>query len=394
MRLLRWLQWTGYQLGIEALNHEAEGNIYWPSEEVLGSGKSQSFYDVKLKNYAAWIPSEKAQLKVGEAPFPDCSDEELVIRNHVVAINPVDWKIQSSDGFSLQYPAILGEDVAGEVVQVGSNLNNKFQIGHRVIAHSSGLGRGPAYGGFQLYPVLTAATTSLIPDDISFTEAAVLPLSISTAAAGLFMNATLGLKYPEMDLSPSRLFADNGDIPALLLWGGSSSIGSSVIQFASAAGYAVITTASPSNYQYCKDLGAAYVLDYHNPDIIPLLISLLKGRTVVGSYDAIGSDVTVRQCASILHALGGGKIASVGSAPDDLFGDVTVARILSGNIVSQEPEVAKKIWGSYVPSALKTGSFVPSPKALVVGNGLEEVQKGLDRQKQGVSARKVEVILA
>ncbi|KAF2095951.1 zinc-binding oxidoreductase CipB [Rhizodiscina lignyota] len=348
---------------------------------------------MQLKNYAAWIPVENAQLEVGLAPFPRCGDDELVIKNHVVAINPVDWKIQASGGFNLTYPAILGSDVAGEVLSVGKKLKKKFAVGDRVISHALGLGNGPAYGGFQFYPILSAATTSLIPDDVPFKEAAVLPLSISTAAAGLFMNANLGLNFPKADSNLGRPFTNTKDTSTLLLWGGSSSVGSSVIQFAAAAGYAVIATASPANYEYCKTLGATYILDYHNPDIIPILISVLKGTNVAGAYDSIGSDTTVRQCASVLHALGGGKIASVVSSPEDLYGDVTVARIGSTGIVSQEPEVAKMIWGRYVPWALKNKKFVPSPKALIAGKGLDDIQKGLDRQKQGVSASKVEILL-
>jgi len=394
MRLLYWLPWAGYHFGIRPFGASAEGSVRGPSEEVLAIAKTEQFYDMNLKNSAAWIPSEKAQLKVAEAPFPEGGDEDLIIKNYVVAVNPVDWKIQSDDGFDLKYPAILGEDVAGEVLYVGSSVKNKFHVGQRVISHALGRAKGNAYGGFQLYPVLNAATTSPIPDNISFTEAAVLPLSISTAAAGLFMNATLGLNFPKADSSSSASLTNTKNLQKLLLWGGSSSVGSSVIQFASAAGYGVITTASPSNYEYCKNLGANYVLDYHNPDIISLLIDLLNGTNVVGAYDAIGSDITVRQSASVLHALGGGKVASVDSTPDHVFEDVTVIRIGAGNIVSQEPDVAKKIWGDYVLWALKSRKLVPSPQALVVGNGLEEVQKGLDRQKQGVSARKVEVVLA
>jgi len=262
------------------------------------------------------------------------------------------------------------------------------------MSHTVGLDKGLAYGGFQLYPTLIGATTSLIPNDISYAEAAVLPLSISTAAAGLFMNATLGLKYPKIGKSFDHSVFDSGKgIPTLLLWGGSSSVGASVIQLATAAGYAVLTTASPSNFKLCKDLGAAYVVDYHNPDVVRKLINLLEGQNVIGAYDAIGSIETVHQNAAVLHALGGGIVASVGTAPDDLPSGVTVARMSSFNIVTQEPEVAKAIWGDYVPAALVAGVLVPSPKELIVGKGLKNVQKGLDRQKQGVSARKVEILL-
>ncbi|KAM7219415.1 hypothetical protein V8F06_005149 [Rhypophila decipiens] len=111
------------------------------------------------------------------------------------------------------------------------------------------------------------------------------------------------------------------------------------------------------------------------------------------AYDAIGSDSTVRQCAAVLSKLGGGRIASVGSAPAGLGQGVDAVKILSKNIDSHQPEVSRIIWGSYVPSALISGKLVPAPGALVVGEGLGELQEGIDRQKQGVSAQKVVVKL-
>jgi NADPH:quinone reductase-like Zn-dependent oxidoreductase len=392
---------------------------------------------MQLVNYAAWIPAEKAALEVATAPFPShCGADEIIIKNRAVAVNPVDWKIQTSGGFGLKYPAILGEDVAGEVIEVGEDVDRKFlKRGDRVIAHALSLGEGSAYAGFQLYPRLKAATVAKIPDDLEFKHAVVLPLGISTAASGLYLKDTLGLEYPRLRKTglghgqvvlssststsftspPTSASAEHGlgswtmvdvDVnkpkpkPVLLLWGGSSSVGSSVIQLAVASGYDVVTTASPANYSYVKSLGAVLVLDYHNPDIVPILVSLLKGqgRSVVGAYDAIGSVMTVGQCAAVLHALdnGGGTVASVGAAPDagELPPNVKVSRISGEKIVSTEDGiVAKKVWQEYVSAALGEGCLKPAPEELVVGNGLYYVQGGLDRQKKGVSARKVVVTL-
>ena len=176
-----------------------------------------------------------------------------------------------------------------------------FKKGDRVIAHALGLGSGPGYGGFQLYPKVKLQTVSKIPNGLVFKRAAVLPLSVSTAAAGLYLKGTLGLKYPELSGGKTAQQSSKKR-EVLLLWGGSSSVGSSVIQLAVASGYDVVTTASPANYAYAKSLGASLVLDYHNPDIVPILISLLKehGASVVGAYDAIGAEETVRQSATIL----------------------------------------------------------------------------------------------
>lgn len=347
---------------------------------------------MKVVNYAAWIPSHGAQLEVADAPFPtDIADDEVVIKNKAVAVNPVDWKIQSAPEpiFNIKYPNILGSDVAGEVVAVGAAVGH-LRKGDRVIGHALGLSSGgAAYGGFQLYPRLRAVTVARIPGGVPFEQAVVLPLSVSTAAAGLYLEDTLGLQIPTAPGAAKKR-------ETLLLWGGSSSVGSSVVQLAVASGYDVVATASPANYGYVKSLGASLVLDYHNPDIVAILAGLLKtsGARLVGAYDAIGLDATVRASAAVVAALGGGRVASVGAAPEDAGGkDVDVVRVSAPSLVSKEPGVVKAIWGEYVPAALEAGTLVPRPRELVVGRGLYFVQSGLDTNKAGVSAAKVVITL-
>lgn len=232
-----------------------------------------------------------------------------------------------------------------------------------------------------------------IPDSISYEAAAVLPLSVSTAAAGLYMNATLALDLPEVPSSSAQQRASKG---TLLLWGGSSSVGSSVVQLAVASGYSVVATASPANYAFVKSLGATFVLDYHNPDIVGVLSALLRGAggPLVGAYDAIGTETTVRQCAAVVSSVGGlgkGRVASVGVAPD--VKGVEIVRVGSTGIVSAEPAVAKRVWGEYLPAALERGEVRPAPRETVVGTGLYYVQGALDLNKRGVSAAKVVVSL-
>lgn len=248
-------------------------------------------------------------------------------------------------------------------------------------------------GGFQLYVKLKAVTVAKIPDSISYEAAAVLPLSVSTAAAGLYMKATLGLDLPDVPSSSTQSKEKKG---VLLLWGGSSSVGSSVVQLAVASGYRVVATASPANYSFVKSLGASFVLDYHNPDIVGILSALLRGvgDELVGTYDAIGTEATVRQCAAVVSAVGGlgkGRIASVGVAP--AVKGVDVVRVGSSGIVSAEPGVAKRVWGEYLPAALEQGQLRPAPRESVVGTGLYYVQGALDLNKRGVSAAKVVVSL-
>ena len=87
-----------------------------------------------MSNTGAWlVEAKKYPLEVKEAPYPKPSSDEVVIKNHAVAINPVDWKLQQQAMFPLPYPTIIGCDVAGEVVEVGSSVSN-VKKGDRVAA--------------------------------------------------------------------------------------------------------------------------------------------------------------------------------------------------------------------------------------------------------------------
>jgi NADPH:quinone reductase-like Zn-dependent oxidoreductase len=169
-----------------------------------------------------------------------------------------------------------------------------------------GLGRATQvdkYSAFQLYSVVFEIPLSPIPDSLPYEQAVVLPLAISTAAAGLYQKELLALPYPSTDPKPSGR--------TILVWGGSSSVGATVIQLAVASGLEVVSTASKKNYALVKSLGAKHVLDYTEETVVDDIVSLLKGSEFVGGYDAISTPETVKASADIVHRLGGGKLARV-----------------------------------------------------------------------------------
>ncbi|KAL1997656.1 hypothetical protein VTN02DRAFT_1177 [Thermoascus thermophilus] len=137
-------------------------------------------------NQAAWLPAPRQRpLRVDAAPFPQPGKNQLVVKNHAVAVNPVDWRVQDSGTFIHRYPAILGEDVAGEVVALGEHSDRRFARGDRVVAYPLGLPRDdPAQGGFQRYTLVEELLTAPVPSAVSLERAVVLPLALSTAAAG------------------------------------------------------------------------------------------------------------------------------------------------------------------------------------------------------------------
>lgn len=176
--------------------------------------------------------------------------------------------------------------------------------------HATSLGTNdPRHGGFQEYTTLPAALVAPIPKRMTFAEAAVLPLAINTAAAGLFQKDFLALPLPTASAAPSPSFA-LGAGASLLIWGGSSSVGACAIQLARAAGLDVVATASARNHALCRSLGARAVVDHAAADAVQQLVRALQGRRVAGAFDAISEAATLRASAAVLRQVGSGGSGS------------------------------------------------------------------------------------
>jgi NADPH:quinone reductase-like Zn-dependent oxidoreductase len=370
------------------------------------------------ENAAAWLPRKQAKLEVGPAPYSSPLENEIVVKNGAVAINPVDWVKQLIGDLMftwIKYPAILGCDVAGQVVEVGPGVT-RFKVGDRVVGQALGTSQartGPAEGGFQLYTVLVDHMASPIPDSMSYEAASVLPLAISTAACGLFQKDHLALQYPSLTPTPTG--------ETLIVWGGSTSVGSNAIQLAVAAGYEVITTASPRNFDYVKRLGASQAFDYNSKTVAKDIIKACKGRTLAGAI-AIGTG-SAGPCMDIVGACKGRKFVSTASPPvaiegfpegasmgprlalfllGMMGGGASLAlkaamggvrtKFIFGDTLADN-EVGPMIYRDFLPGALAAGRYVAAPDPMVVGKGLEFVQGGVDAQRKGVSAKKVVVAL-
>lgn len=369
-------------------------------------------------NTATRFVNGHASLKVGPAPFTPPRQGEMVIRNHAVAVNPVDWLIPHIGRFAypwLKSPAVLGFDLAGEVVEVGPGVT-RFQVGDRVLALAVGTEKSrnrPAEGAFQHYTVVLEQLTCPIPEWLTYEQATVLPLGLATAACGLFQRDQLALQHPSATPTPTG--------QTLLVWGGSTSVGSNAIQLAVAAGYEVVTTASPRNFEYVRGLGAAQVFDYHSPTVAQDLIAALKGKTLAGALSiATGSAET---CMEVLRACEGRRFVSLTSTPVSfeplaqptrpllLLPRLLVRMLMTTaqlQLKAQRSGVrTKAIWGAslmndevgplmfrdFLPAALSERRYRAAPEAQVVGQGLEAVQLGFEIQQRGVSACKIVISL-
>ncbi|PGG97208.1 hypothetical protein AJ79_09291 [Helicocarpus griseus UAMH5409] len=337
-------------------------------------------------NNAAFLigPSHKPLIvkQTDEERFPD--EDEIVIRNAAVAINQIDWKIQDNpEEFELEYPFILGCDVAGVVQSVGSAVT-RFSKGDRVIGHAVSLAtEDDRHGGFQEYTVLMSNMATPIPKAISSERAVVLPLGVSTAAAALFQQESLGLPRPSIEPRKTG--------KTVLVWGGSTSVGSNAIQLAVAAGCEVITTASPKNFAYVKKLGAVAVVDYRSLSAVQELVSFFSGRALAGAVDTVGSKDSTRSTIEVLEKVQGNKmIVSVLELPEIMPDGIKGMDVVA--LAIRENEVSRMIYEDFLPRALATERYTPAPDPYVVGRGLESIQGAFEAQKK-VSAQKVVVTL-
>ena len=261
-------------------------------------------------NTAAWLNQKHGRFQIGEAPYPSPSADQIVIRNRAVAMNPLEWIIQVEGNLFygwLDYPTVLGSDTAGEVVEVGSGVT-RFRVGDRVLGHAVGTDKdtkSAAEGTFQEYTLVLERLAAPLPEALSFEEAATLPLAVSTASCALFESAWLGLRLPSANPTPTG--------QTVLVWGGSTSVGSQAIQLAVAAGYEVITTASPRNFESLTNLGAALVFDYNSPTVEQDIIAALSSRTLAGavSFGTTGAPACVR----IAGASKGNRFVAIGTPP-------------------------------------------------------------------------------
>ena len=97
----------------------------------------------KPKNVAAWALKPKQRpLVVSNAPYTSPSKGEVTIQVIDVAVNPIDWILQDSDLFNSTYPAVFGSDVAGDIVEIGEDVDD-LHIGQRVIAYVSQVSEVP-----------------------------------------------------------------------------------------------------------------------------------------------------------------------------------------------------------------------------------------------------------
>ncbi len=226
------------------------------------------------------------QLIVGERPGPECGPHDLLVQVKAASVNPVDWKIREGKlKIMIKYrlPLILGQDLSGVVVKVGSKVS-RFKSGDEVFARLD----KSTIGSFAQYAAVRESDAALKPANLTHVEAASIPLVGLTSWQVL--RDMVGLK-------PGQL---------ALIHAGSGGVGTFAIQLAKVLGAKVVTTTSVHNGPLVKRLGADRVIDYKSQRFE----DVVKDADFV--FDTQGGDVLTR---SITVAKRGGWVVSIGSIP-------------------------------------------------------------------------------
>lgn len=250
----------------------------------------------------------------------------------------------------------------------------------------------PRAGAFQLYTAVKAIVTSKIPAQTAFVDAVVLPSVISTAAVGLYRADFLALPPPSAPPQPLK--------KAILVWGGSSSVGATAVQLARASGVTVLATTSARNLDAVRSVvGADAVFDYRAGDVVESIVGAVvklreEGLEFLGVYDAISLPESFGIIGRVFESLKLGKKMLVTVLPaSGLADDIEERKVIAVSLVGEDGDVAEKVWGRFLYEGLEKGVLKTLPPPVVVGKGLEAVQKGLDMNKEGVSYSKVVIEL-
>ncbi len=217
-------------------------------------------------------------LELVDVEAPSAGDDEIVVRVHAAAVNPLDWHFLTGTPYVLRLVAgprrprhvVRGVDMAGVVEQVGRSVTT-VAPGDRVF--------GGVRGAFAELAGVPASGVAHVPEEMSFEEAAALPMAASTALQGL---------------------RDHGRVSAgdaVLINGAAGGVGTYAVQIAKAMGAEVTAVCSTPNLELVRSLGADTVIDYTADDLTA------HDRRYDVILDNVGNH-PLRQCVRLLAPTG------------------------------------------------------------------------------------------
>lgn len=170
------------------------------------------------------------ELKQKQVAIPTPQKDEVLIEVYATAVNPVDWKTRKGElqeKLPFSFPIIIGLDASGIIVEAGTNIT-RFKPGDKVYTKVANVGKG----SYAEYVIVKEDHIARMPENLSFVQAASVPLAGLTAWQSLVDYARI----------------QKGD--HVFIHGGAGGVGSFAIQIAKALGAHVTTTTSLANHAF------------------------------------------------------------------------------------------------------------------------------------------------
>ncbi len=247
---------------------------------------------------------KKAPLRAADMPEPEVRDDDVLIEVHATAVNLLDSKIRNGE-FKLilpyRTPFVLGHDVAGVVIRVGSRVR-QFKVGDEVYARPDDF----RIGTFAERIAVREDSVALKPRNLSMVEAASIPLVGLTAWQALVEIARLR--------KGQKVF----------IQAGSGGVGTFAIQLAKHLGATVATTTSAANTALVKSLGADVTVDYRTEAFeerlsdYDVVLHSQDSKALVKSFDVLNP---------------GGHLVSISGPADPAFAEAIKAPWLVRQVI-------------------------------------------------------------
>jgi NADPH:quinone reductase-like Zn-dependent oxidoreductase len=259
---------------------------------------------MKAYVYEKYGPPDVLQLREVEKPTP--KENELLVKIHAASVNALDWHMLTADIFLVRLMTkgllrpkrtCLGADIAGQVEAVGSGIT-QFRPGDEVFGDVF----GHSQGGFAEYVAVPESALAPKPTNLSFKQAAAVPVAGLTALQGLRSAARV---------QPGE---------KVLIYGAAGGVGTFAVQIARAFGAEVTAVCSTRNLEQARSLGAHNVIDYTKEDFSK------NGR----KYDVILGVNGFRPISVYKNALApGGRYVMAGGSMGQIFQAMLLGPLLS-----------------------------------------------------------------
>lgn len=322
-------------------------------------------------------------LELTTRPIPKPAAGQVQLRVTVAALNPHDHKLRDYGLFTDRdpLPAILANDVAGVVTEVGAEVS-KFKVGDRVFTYAKLFEPGHVQKGLQEYSLADEDYTAHILDGFTDHDVATLPVNVSSGAVGLFDKSGLGIPAPWTEEAKTFDYA----AACVLIIGGGSNCGRFGVQLAKIAGIGKIVVLGGSEEEL-KNWGATHVLDRHgSPEAIQGRIRDVVGDDLIYCYDTVNPLETQYVGINALSNTKKGKFARLLPLGPVDTSKVTKKdgdyEVLNVHGMPQIKEVGKGFWRN-LEAYLREGKIVPLKYEVFEGLDAEKVNETLDRYRDG-----------